>query len=188
MIRELAENNFLKDFGQEGEVWHWSVVLQDLGVKSSFLEERLHDSWCESRWEKAGMQRVIDDRCEVWKKMSRQWVRKDVGRRSSSHVFIVDWVSIFFTSSSETDWKLKSTPNCATERLIEYRGQGDSSWVKIATNGSYLTVKEVRKALWTWKPYTTKLTVKTLYYHTRCGNASPWAKLSSKNIGLLSSW
>ena len=37
MVRELAEKYFLKDFGQEGEVWHWSVVFQDLGVKSCFL-------------------------------------------------------------------------------------------------------------------------------------------------------
>ena len=43
MVRELAENNFLKDFGQEGEVKHWSVVFQDLAVKSYFLEERIHD-------------------------------------------------------------------------------------------------------------------------------------------------
>ena len=45
MVRELAENNFLKDFGQEGEVWHWSVVFQDLGVKSCFLEKRLDDHY-----------------------------------------------------------------------------------------------------------------------------------------------
>ena len=109
MVRELAENNFLKDFRQEGEVWHWSVVFQDLGVKSSFLEERLHDSWFESKWEKAGVQRVRDDRCEVWKKIVKTMVRKDAGRGFSSQVFTVDWFSIFFTSSTETDGNAPQT-------------------------------------------------------------------------------
>ena len=43
--------------------------------------------------------------------------------------------------------RLKGTPDLATERLIGYRGRGDSGLVKVATNGGYLTVKEVRKAL-----------------------------------------
>ena len=110
MVRELAENNFLKDFGQEGEVWHWSVVFQDLGVKSCFLEERLHDRWFKSRYGKRRECReslMIDVRSG--RRSSRQWVRKDVGTGSSSHVFIVDRVSIFFTSSSETDWKAPQT-------------------------------------------------------------------------------
>ena len=34
---------------------HWSVVFQNLGVKS-FLEERLDDRRFERRWEKAGVQ------------------------------------------------------------------------------------------------------------------------------------
>ena len=124
MVRELAENNFTKDFGQEREVWHWSLVFQDLGGKSCFLEKRLNDRWFESRWEKAVVQRVVEDRCEVLKKIvkrSRLWVRKDVCRGSSSHVFIVDWLSIFFIYHRD---RLKGTPDRATKMLIGYRGHG----------------------------------------------------------------
>ena len=56
--------------------------------------------------------------------------------------------------------RLKGTPNRATERLIGYSGRGDSSWVKIATNGSYLTVKEVRKALWKFREEWTRVAVR----------------------------
>ena len=55
---------------------------------------------------------------------------------------------------------MKGTPNRATERLIGYSGRGDSSWVKIATNGSYLTVKEVRKALWKFREEWTRVAVR----------------------------
>ena len=146
MVRELAEKNFLKDFGQEGEVWHWSVVFQDIGVKSSFLEELLHDRWFESRGEKAGVQIVTDDRCEVWKKIVKTMGKKRCWQRIQFARFYCRLCQYFLHFIFRD--RLKGTPNRATERLIGYREQGDSSWVKIAMNGSYLTVKEVRKALW----------------------------------------
>ena len=65
---------------------------------------------------------MIDVRCG--RRSSRQWVRKDVGRGSSSHVFYCRLSQYFLHLIFRH--RLKGTPNCATERLIGYRGRGDS--------------------------------------------------------------
>ena len=76
MVRELAENNFLKDFGQEGEVLHWSVflfvlffVLNISGLRVVFLRRGFTIADLKADGKKAGVHRVIVDRCEVWKKI-----------------------------------------------------------------------------------------------------------------------
>ena len=114
MIRELAENNFLKDFGQEGEVWHWSVVFfcfffKISGLRVVFLRRGLTiaDFKADGKRPECRESLMIDVRCG--RRSSRQWVRKDAGRGSSPQVFIVDWFSIFFTLSWETDWKAPQT-------------------------------------------------------------------------------
>ena len=157
MVRELAENNFLKDFGQEGEVWHWSVVFQDLGVKSCFLRRglKIADLKADGKRPECRESLMIDVRSG--RRSWRQWVRKDAGRGSSSHVFLFIYLFFFYCGLIQYFLhfifrnRLQGTPNRASERLIGYRGRGDRSWVKTATNGSYLTVKEVRKALWKFR-------------------------------------
>ena len=57
---------------------------------------------------------IIDVRCG--RRSSRQWVRKDVGRGSSSH-------GLYFIFRD----RLKCTSDRATERLVRDRGRGDSS-------------------------------------------------------------
>ena len=57
------------------------------------------------------------------------------------------WIESVF-SSPHLQRQIEGTPDLATERLIGYRGRGDSGLVETVTNGGYLTVKEVGKALW----------------------------------------